>query len=75
MNPSLEDYIAYGLKALQERRAFLVDAQQKTTNPLDRLSLNDKISELDVCVKFFADAEKYKSKADMAVAELPIEDK
>lgn len=67
MNHNLEDYIAYGLKALQDRRAFLIDAQQKTTNPLEKLSLSDRINELDICVGYFKDASNFKSKAELEI--------
>ena len=71
MNHNLEDYIAYGLKALQDRRAYLVDAQQKTTNPLEKLSLSDRINELDICVNYFKDASNFKSKAELEIPEPP----
>ena len=52
---TLENYVAYGVSALKERKAYFVNALQTTTNPLDKLSYKDKIEELDVCIKYFQD--------------------
>lgn len=59
MNPTLEEYVAYGLDALKQRRAALVNDANTATNPLDRLSLIDKINELDTCAKYFADYKNF----------------
>jgi len=69
MNQSLEDYIAYGVKAMQERKYALADTLNKTTNPLEKLAMQDKIAEIDVCISYFKEHVNFKSRAEMLVSE------
>lgn len=66
MNPTLEEYVAYGVKALQDRRKALMDNYNKAVNPLDRLAAIDKINELDICAQYFADYAQFVTKPEDA---------
>ena len=73
MNQSLEDYIAYGVKAMQERRSALNDTLIKTTNPLEKLAMQDRINEIDMCISYFREYTKYPSKSSMMVVEPEVQ--
>ena len=49
---SAEELLNYLFKALTERKAYMNDAYSKATNPLDRLSLRDKMDEIDVVLNY-----------------------
>lgn len=69
MNQSLEDYIVAGVKAMQERRNVLNDILIKTTNPLEKLAMQDRINEIDMCISYFKEHVNFKSRAEMLVSE------
>ena len=54
MNSDLKTYIEAGLSALNERRNYLANELSKTTNPLDRLSIRDRLEELDNAIRQFS---------------------
>lgn len=59
MITSLEEYIQAGLSALNERKSALIDSLNRTTNPLDRLSLGDRVNEINICISYFEQYTNY----------------
>ena len=55
--PTLQEYVAYGISALQQRKNYLVNIMNSTTNPLEKLACKDKIEEIDISIKYFNDYE------------------
>lgn len=53
---SAEEVLAQLRMALEQRKTALSRANDITTNPLDRLSIKDKIEEIDSILTFLASA-------------------
>lgn len=49
---SSEELLNYLFKALTERKSYMNDAYNKAINPLDRLSLRDKMDEIDIVLNY-----------------------
>ena len=52
VKPSAEEILTQLVKALSQRKDYMNDAYSKATNPLDRLSLKDRMDEIDVVLGY-----------------------
>lgn len=58
---SLEKYIDHGIDALLQRKSYIINLMQSTTNPLEKLSCKDRIEEIDNALSYFRGYANFKS--------------